>query len=233
MLNTIVADTLCEIADELEKADDVKAAAQKILQEIATKHARIIFNGDNYTEEWVAEAEKRGLPNIRSTYESLTACPLRGARRAVRASTAFSPKEELHARTEILLERYSKEINIEALTMLNMAKRQILPACCEYSAKLGKTVAAVTGAGVGAETQKKLLKRVCDLIATMESRIEALEKATAKAAGTHGAEKHAQSYREDVLPAMVALRQTADELETIVDARLWPLPTYAEMLFVR
>ncbi|MGE5293565.1 MAG: glutamine synthetase type III, partial [Solirubrobacterales bacterium] len=138
------------------------------------------------------------------------------------------------ARTEILLEGYSKQINIEAQTMLSMARRQILPVCCEFSGKLGKAVVAVSGAGVAAEPQKKLLKKVCDLIATMETKIEALEKATAKAAGAHGhAEKQAQSYREDVLPAMTALRQTADELETLVDAKLWPLPTYAEMLFVR
>ncbi|MEN6425721.1 MAG: glutamine synthetase III [Phycisphaerales bacterium] len=232
VLNTIVADVLSEIAEVLEKADDVKGAVQKILQDIAVKHARVIFNGDNYREEWVAEAARRGLPNIRSTWESLKDLPS-AEHVALFSRHGVLSKEELEARTEVLFDGYSKQINIEAQTMLSMAKRQILPACCEYSTKLGKAATAVSGAGVGAETQKKLLERVCKLIGTMDSRIEALEKATAKAAGNHGAEKHAQSCREEVLPAMAALRQTVDELETIVDARLWPLPSYAEMLFVR
>jgi len=109
----------------------------------------------------------------------------------------------------------------------------MLPACGEYSAKLGKAVSAVSGAGAAAETQKKLLDRVCSLIAVMDGRIEALEKTAAKAAGIDDAEKRARSCCEEVLPAMVALRQAVDELETIVDAKLWPLPSYAEMLFVQ
>jgi len=117
--------------------------------------------------------------------------------------------------------------------MLTMARRQILPACCEYSARLGQAVTAVSGAGVKADTQKSLLQRVCDLIVTLEANIEALDKARAKAASTQGHEHQAESYRNDVVPAMQALRAVADELETIVDARLWPLPTYAEMLFIR
>ena len=232
VLNTIVADTLSDIADVLEKADDPKAAAQKILQDNATKHARIVYNGDNYTEEWVAEAARRGLPNIRSTYEAVMAFPT-PEHVALFTKHGVLSQGEMLARTEILLEGYSKQINIEAQTMLNMAKRQILPACCEFAGKLGQSVTAVSGAGVSAEPQKKLLKKVSDLIAAMETKIEALEKAVAKAAGMHGAEKHAQSYHDDVLPAMAALRQTADELETLVEAKLWPLPTYAEMLFMK
>ncbi|HQI29134.1 MAG TPA: hypothetical protein PLT20_13690, partial [Sedimentisphaerales bacterium] len=232
VLNTIVADTLSDIADVLEKADDPKAAAQKILQDIATKHARIVYNGDNYTEEWVAEAARRGLPNIRSTYEAVMAFPT-PEHVALFTKHGVLSQGEMLARTEILLEGYSKQINIEAQTMLNMAKRQILPACCEFAGRLGQSVTAVSGAGVSAEPQKKLLKKVSDLIAAMETKIEALEKAVAKAAGMHGAEKHAQSYHDDVLPAMAALRQTADELETLVEAKLWPLPTYAEMLFMK
>ena len=232
VLNTIVADVLCEIADVLEKADDAKSAAQKILQDIAIQHARIVYNGDNYTEEWVAEAAKRGLPNIRSTYESLMSFPT-PEHVELFSRHGVLCKQETEARAELLLEGYSKQINIEARTMLSMTRRQILPACCEYSAKLGKAVAAVSGAGVSAETQKKLLERVCGLITMMDSRVEALEKATAKAAEIHDAENQAKSFREDVIPAMVVLRQTADELETIVDAKLWPLPSYAEMLYVQ
>jgi glutamine synthetase len=232
VLNTIVADALCDIADVLEKADDVKAAAQKILQDIAVKHARVVYNGDNYIEEWVAEAERRGLPNVRATYESLADIATE-EHVALFSKHGVLSKEELEAREELLFEGYSKQINIEALTTLSIAKRQILPACCEYSRRLGRAAVAVSGAGVSAETQTKLLKRLCDLITTMDSRIKALEKATAAAAGMHGAEKHAKSCREDVIPAMAALRDVADELEMLVDAKLWPLPTYAEMLFVR
>ncbi|MBN1360890.1 MAG: glutamine synthetase III [Sedimentisphaerales bacterium] len=232
VLNTIVADVLCDIADELEKAKDVKTTAQRILQDIAVKHARIVYNGDNYTEEWVAEAEKRGLPNIRSTVESLETIPSK-ENFALFSKHGVLTKHELKARTEVLLEVYSRQINIEALTMLSIAKRQILPACCEYSARLGQAVSAVSAAGVPAEAQTKLLKRLCELIATLETCIEALEKGVEKASGTKGTEKHAESYRADVVPAMAALRQVADELETMVDAKLWPLPSYAEMLFIR
>ena len=231
-LNTIVAEALSEIADELEKAGEVTAATQKILQDIATKHARVVFNGDNYSEEWTAEAARRGLPNIRSTVEALKTIPSK-ENFALFAKHGVLSEGELKARTEILFEAYSRQINVEALTMLNMARRQILPACIEYSARLGQAVAAVSGAGVNADTQKAMLKRVCDLITTLEIHIEVLDKARTKAAGTKGHEHQAQSYRDDMVPAMQALRVTADELETIVDARLWPLPTYAEMLFVR
>ena len=232
VLNTIVADVLCEIADELEKAKDIKATAQKILKDIATNHARVLYNGDNYTEEWVVEAEKRGLPNIRSTVDSLETIPSK-ENFALFSKHGVLTKPELKARTEILLEIYGRQINIEALTMLSIAKRQILPACCEYSTLLGQTVAAVSSAGIDAETQTKLLQRVCDLTTGLENGIEGLQAAVDKAAGTKGTSKQAQSYRDDVLPAMAELRQVADELETIVDAKIWPLPSYAEMLFMR
>jgi glutamine synthetase len=231
-LNTIVAETLSEIADELETNGDAKAAAQKILQDIAMKHTRIVFNGDNYTEEWTAEAARRGLPNIRSTVESLKTIPSK-ENVALFTKHGVLTEHELKARTEILLEVYSRQINVEALTMLAIARRQILPACCEYSAKLAQAVTAVSAAGVKADTQKALLTRVCDLIAALEAGIAALDQARTKAAETKGHEHQAESYRDDVVPAMQALRTAADELETLVDARLWPLPTYAEMLFVR
>ncbi|MCU0913551.1 MAG: glutamine synthetase III [Planctomycetes bacterium] len=231
-LNTIVAETLSEIADVLEKASDVPAAAQKILQDIATQHARIVFNGDNYSEEWAAEAARRGLPNIRAAVEALKTIPS-PQNIALFTKHGVLSENELRARTEIFLEVYSRQINVEAQTMLTMARRQILPACCEYSARLGEAVTAVSGAGVKAEAQKAMLQKVCDLIATLQTRIEALEKARAGAAGTKGHERQAEAYRTDVVPAMQALRVVADELEVLMDARLWPLPTYAEMLFVR
>ena len=232
VLNTIVADALSEIAAELEKARDVKATAQKILKEIATKHARILFNGDNYAAEWVTEAKKRGLPNIRSTVESLASIPSKENLTLFSKHGVLS-RQELKARTEILLEVYSQQINIEAQTMLSMAKRQILPCACEYSARLAGAVTAVSGAGGNAETQSKMLNRVCKLVTALEKGIEALDEATAKAAGTKSAEAQARRYANDVIPAMGTVRTASDELESLVDAKLWPLPIYAEMLFIR
>jgi glutamine synthetase len=232
VLNTIVADVLCEIADALEKADNVRTAAQKILREIATEHARIVFNGDNYSEDWVKQAESRGLPNVRSTVESVLSIPSKENTRLFSKHGVLSAGE-LKARTEILLEGYSRQINIEALTMVSIARREIFPCCCEYSARLGNAVSAVAGAGVDASTQIKVLKQICSSITVLEQRIETLSEAIAKAAATHETEAKAKSYRDDVLPAMGALRTVVDELETMVAADLWPLPTYAQMLFMR
>ncbi len=232
VLNTIVADILCDIADELEKARDAKIAAQKVLKDIAVKHARVLFNGDNYAAEWVTEAEKRGLPNIRSTVESLKGIPSKENLTLFSKHGVLS-KQELKARTEILLEVYSRQINIEAQTMLSMAKRQILPVACEYSGRLAASVAAISGVGASAETQSKMLTRVCELVTALEGGIAELEKATAKAAGMKSAEAQAESYTQNVVPAMNDVRTAADELETLIDAKLWPLPVYAEMLFVR
>ena len=232
VLNTIVADTLGEIADELEKASDVKAAAQDILKKIATDHKRIIFNGDNYTEEWVAEAAKRGLPNIISTVESLESI-MDPAHVAVFDKYNVLKPEELEARTEILLEAYSMSINIEAKTTLSMAKRQILPACIEYSNRLADTVGSLKAVGAEGKTQSALLAKVCGLIDTMSSAIESLEAAVAKAGDEGDSDKQARLFRDEVIPAAGAVRAAADELETIVDADIWPLPTYAEMLFMR
>lgn len=232
VLNTIVADALSRIAEELEKTDDASSAAQKLLRDIAVRHAKVVFNGDNYAPEWVTEAEGRGLPNIRSTVESLESI-LSKENIELFSRHGVLSEHELRARTEVLLEAYSMQINIEAETMLNMVKRQILPSCCAYSAQLGNAVAAVSSAGVGAETQTKMLKRVCELIAALERHTEALEKVTAQAASVEEPEAQAESYRDDVVPVMAAVRAAADELETVVDAKLWPLPVYAEMLFVR
>ena len=232
VLNTIVAEMLSEIADELEKAKNVKTTVQEILKRIATQHRRIIFNGDNYTEEWVEEAKKRGLPNIRSTVASLETI-MDKENVAVFKKHGVLTEAELHARAEILLEAYSMSINIEAKTMLNMAKRQILPACVKYSAMLGDAVGSVSSAGVDVQPQRELLESVCGLIATMKTNISELEKAVAATRKLADSTKQAGLFRDQVVPAMAALRQVADELEAIVDADLWPIPTYAEMLFVR
>jgi glutamine synthetase len=232
VLNTIVADVLAEIADELEKAGDVTTCAQGILKRIATEHSHVIYNGDNYTDEWVKEAKKRKLPNICSTVESLNTIMDEENVKVFERQNVLT-KAELQARTEILLEAYSMQINIEALTMLNMAKRQILPACVEYSSRLAGAVESIKSAGVSADTQKAMLEKLCGLISSLDEGVKKLEKDTGKAGEIAGVSKQAEYYREVVIEAMSKVRQAADQLEAIVDAELWPLPTYAEMLFLK
>ena len=231
-LNTIVADVLSEISDELEKAKDVENSIQKILRRIANEHKRIIYNGDNYVSEWTEEAQTRGLPNIRSTPESVGTI-MDKENVELFSKHGVLTKAELHARTEILYEIYSKTINIEALTTLHMAKRQILPAVAAYSGRLASIVVEINNAGMSVDTQKSMLEKVCGLISLLNRNIDELEKALTAVAGIKDVPKRATGCNKQVVPAMQAVRQAADELEKIVDKELWPLPTYAEMLFLK
>jgi glutamine synthetase len=232
ILNAIVADTLMEIADELEKSKNVTADAQKLLQRISRDHSRIVFNGDNYRPEWVQEAEKRGLPNIRSTVESIETIMEKDHVNVLARHHVLS-KDELHARTEILLENYSKTLNIEANTTLSIARRQILPACIEYCARLAASAGTVADAGVTCKAIRKELEKVSALVDELSDAIEVLEAAAAKAKTNGKVVQMARSYRDQVVGAMLAVRHAADTLETRVDDDLWPLPSYAEMLFLR
>ena len=225
VLNTMVADVLAEIADQLESASDVTVKAQEILKKIAIEHKKIIYNGDNYTEEWVAEAEKRGLPNLRNTVDGLK-CMTDKRIEELFVRNGVLSKVELHARHEILLERYCKDVNIEALTTLYIAKRQLLPAVLSYSGSLAGTVASAKGAGLNAEAAANAYNSVASLAAELQSAIAALEPIVEEA-------ESPESYRDLVIPAMNAVRKAVDSLEVMVDADIWPLPTYAEMLFVR
>ncbi|NLN76114.1 MAG: glutamine synthetase type III [Armatimonadetes bacterium] len=232
VLNTIVADVLGEIADELEKSTDVHAAAQALLQRIATQHKKIIFNGDSYAPQWEAEAERRGLLNIRNSVDGLR--PMLDTE----VETLFEKhgvlsKHELHARYEILLERYCKEINVEALTTLQMANRQIMPAAIEYSGKIADTVVAIKSAGASANSPRGILSDLCELIDTLQVNIIALKQAVRVASDIDAVTVQAEAYRDSVVPAMNSVREVVDQLENMVDASIWPLPTYAEMLFLR
>ncbi|NLH15908.1 MAG: glutamine synthetase type III [Phycisphaerae bacterium] len=231
-LNTIVADVLMEIADELEKSKEVKAAAMKILHRIANDHNRIVFNGDNYSEDWVKEASRRGLPNFRSTVESLSTILEKDNVAVYHRHSVLSPTE-LHARVEVFFENYSKAILIEAKTMLTMAKRQIMAAAVQYLGRLASSLAAVTSAGASSETLSTKIGAVDGMIKSLAESIEGLDSAVVKAISTGGAEKKAFVCHDLVVEAMKKLRSVADTLETVVDADLWPLPTYAEMLFLK
>ncbi len=229
-LNTIVAETLSRIADRLEKATDIDSEVQRIVTEIVKNHKRIIFNGNNYSDDWIKEAEKRGLPNIKSTVAAIKALATEKTATVYGKHQVLS-KTELHARYEIFLEGYAKTINIEALTMLDIAKRQILPASLKYAGKVAATIASVKNVSGTLVSAEKLLAELTMTIDSFSRNIEELAAALAKNGYGGDVFKYAEYYRDVVFVAMGKLRRDGDTLETLVDAALWPLPTYTDLLF--
>lgn len=233
VLNSIVADALSEIADRLEKASDFNAAVQELLQDIVKEHGRIIFNGNGYSEEWIEEAATRGLPNIPSTVESIPSLITEKSISLFTKHNVFS-EVELHSRYEILLEEYSKQINIEARTMIEMAKRQIIPAAIKFASELASSINAIKTASesVDVTVQTDLLTEVSSSLASFKTKLDALEKVTKEAAEIEGGSNvQAKFYRESVFASMGELRTVGDYIETLVDEVLWPIPTYGELLF--
>ena len=232
ILNTIVAEVLSEVADKLEKASDVSAELNAIVTDIVKKHKRVIFNGNGYSDEWVAEAEKRGLPNVKSTIEAAKSLITEKSIKVFEKHNVLS-KVELESRYEISLENYSKILNIEALATLEIAKRQILPAVINFSTSLADSINTIKATGVAADisVQSELLTKVSALTASVNKGIAALEASTEKAASTADSYDQAYAYRYDVFEKMEALRADVDALEVIVDSEFWPLPTYGELLF--
>ena len=232
-LNTIAAEILRQIADRLEKAKDFQAEVQKLLREIVKKHKKIIFNGNNYSDAWVEEAKERGLPNINSTVAAIQAM-IADKNVALFQEHEILTRHEMESRCEINLENYIKVINIEALTMLEMAKRQILPAVIKYAAMVADSINTIKKTGVKADisVQEELLKEVSSLAAAFRNNIAALEKAVTQAVGICGDTfGRACFYRDQVFVKMGALRATGDKLETLVDEDYWPMPTYGDLLF--
>lgn len=232
VLNTIVAETLSEIADHLQGSKDINGSLQTLLKKYAIEHEAVIFNGDNYSAAWAKEAAKRGLPNVRNCVDSINDM-IRPENVAVLVKHGTLPRGEIDARHEILLENYVKVINIEAKTMLSMARRQILPAVINFSADVADGVNSLKAAGVKPEAQIRLLKRLNEAAKRMEGAIDALAAAVETATAKGHADKKAAAFRDIVVPAMVKLRAISDDIEPVVGADYWPLPTYAEMLFSR
>ena len=234
VLNTIVADVLGEIAEKLEAAgsDNVAATVQSILKEYAIEHERIVFNGDGYSEQWHKEAEKRGLPNLKDTVEALM-CLKDEKNIGVFERQNVLSRSELAARQEILFEQYASVVNIEALAVMSISKRQILPAVMLYAGELANSINSIKQTGLEPNAQMKQLEKVNEYIGKLATSIDALEQTTAKAIKIDDVEHKAVFYRDEVLPLMNNTRAAADMLEFIVDAEMWPLPTYADMLFVR
>ena len=231
-LNAIVAEAFCEAADILEKADDFDMAVHDLIKKYLSEHQRIIFNGDGYSDEWVAEAERRGLPNIKSmvaAVETLT------TDKSVKLFERFGifTKAELESRAEVLYETYAKTINIEALTMVDMASKQIIPAVITYATELAASINEVTAALPDADVsvQTELLTETQALLSDTKVALAKLTDVQAKGAAMPDGKEQAEYYRDVVKTAMDELRAPVDKLEMIVDKEIWPLPSYGDLMF--
>ncbi len=230
-INTIVAETLDEIASRLEKAADKTAESQTIIREIATEHARVIFNGNGYSREWVDEARRRGLPNIGNTVDALKAFVTERSL-SLFEKYAVLTREELHSRYEIYVEQYAKQINIEGRTAVNMCRKQYIPAVIEFVNGLAETVARIKHAGAfDASVSEALLGKALAKLSSVDVNLVLLEKALDRAASEEGVTKKAEICRDEVVTALAGLRTDVDALETIMPRDLWPVPSYEDILF--
>ncbi len=230
VLNTIVAEAFADACDVIEKSDDFELAVHDLIKGYATENQRIVFNGDGYSEAWVEEAERRGLPNIRSMVEAIPAIT---ADKAVALFERFGvfTKAELESRAEIRYESYAKAINIEARTMIDMASKQFLPTFIKYTKTLADTVNTVKAAGADASVQLDCLNQVTELMGETKSALDTLVRVTNEAAAKEEGSVQANFYHTDVFPAMEALRAPIDKLEMIVDKEAWPMPSYGDLMF--
>ena len=229
-LNAIVAEAFCEAADRLEGAEDFELAVHDLIKEYMTEHQRIIFNGNGYAPEWEEEAKRRGLPNIPSMVEAVDTLITPKAIQLFEKFGIFT-EAELHSRAEILYETYAKTINIEALTMIDMANKQIIPAVMRFSKSLADTTLAIQAAGGDATVSLELLKEVTGKLTEMKEAAKQLLAVETKASSMERGKEQAFCYYREVMAAMNALRNPADELEKLVDKEYWPFPTYADLLF--
>ena len=233
VLNTIVAEAITQIAEKLEKTKDLKKDAMKLVGEIFAAHKRVVYNGNGYIDEWVAEAERRGLPNITNMVDSTKAIVSK-KNMAVLAKHGVLDKNECESRYEILLEQYSKTIMIEALTCLDMGRKQILPAVLSYQGTLASSAMEVSNCNKAAsKTVTKLFNQITPDIDALDAALNTLDAAITKVEGAHGVDsfKHASMFRDTVCPAMLAVREVADKLELYVDEEYWPFPTYGDIFF--
>ena len=232
VLNTIVAEELKQFADELEQADNFSEAMNALVKKTISEHKRIIFNGNGYSEEWQAEAEQRGLLNLRSTVDALPAL-IKEKNIKVFSDHRVYSESEVVSKYEILLENYSKIINIEALTMMDMVSKQYIPAISVYTSELSNAVAAkqAIGANIDCAAEIDLITRLSDLLAKIYATVNQLSGIERKAAATTDAYKQARTYHDEVITAMEQLRTYVDTAETITAADYWPVPSYGDLIF--
>ena len=231
-LNAIVAEALCQAADQLEASTDFEADCLKLIYDNMAQHRRIIFNGNSYSEEWVQEAARRGLPNLPSLVDAV---PALTTQKAVDLFTRFGiyTKEELEARAEIMYETYIKVIKIEANTMIHMAAKHYIPSVITYTTRLAQSISAVSAACPDADlsVQRKLLKQVSEYLADASQALEQLKPLMGRVDSIEDIKEMALAYHDAVVPAMDALRYPIDDLELIVDKSIWPVPTYGDLMF--
>jgi len=233
VLNTIVSEILSQFADELEKAKDFDKAVWDLIRKNVADHKKIIFNGNGYSDEWLAESARRGLPNITSTVASVPALTTDESVRIFEKHHVLN-KIELHSRAEITYENYIKVINIEARTMIDMTAKQIIPAVIHFTTDIAKSIHAIKSVSdkISVSVQEELLMKVSLKLSETDAALKALELANTKAAAFKGdIADQAAFYRDNVFTAMSALRTPADELEMMVDQEDWPFPTYGDLLY--
>ena len=230
-INTAVAKVLSEFADELEGAEDFNSALNALIRKTIRAHKRILFNGNGYGEEWYREAERRGLPNYKTTPDALAHLLDEKNVRLFTTMKIFS-ETELKARHEILEENYAKIINIEALTMIEMLSRDILPAVSEYARLLSDNLIAQKNAlGEVPIYEERTLRKILSLKNTVYKKLTALETSYEKVSVISDPTERAEAFRDHVIPKMEKAREATDELETMVSRDCWPYPSYGELLF--
>ena len=231
-LNAIVAEALCDAADVLEQAPDFSSACSQLIHENMARHQRIIFNGDGYSDAWVAEAARRGLPNLASLVDAV---PALTTEKAVRLFTKFGiyTQSELEARAEIMYETYIKVTKIEANTMIHMASKHYIPTVISYTTRLAQSITSVSAACPEADlsVQRKLLTQISDYLSQASCALEQLKPLMERVDSIPGVKEMALAYRTAVVPAMDALRYPIDALELLVDKSAWPVPTYGDLMF--
>ncbi len=229
-LNTIVAEAFCEAADRIEASDNIEKAVHDLIKEYMTAHRRIIFNGDGYSEAWVREAARRGLPNIDNMVDTVEVLTKDKSVKLFERFGIFT-KAELESRAEILYETYSKTINIEAKTMLAMAKQQIIPAVLKFQKSLAETIYYTREIAMDDSVSTELFSNMTALLTETKKAVDELQKVTDTAVTLPDGKEKATYYRDKVTTAMKTLRTPVDKLEMIVDKDIWPMPTYADLIF--
>ncbi|MBQ0059670.1 MAG: glutamine synthetase type III, partial [Lachnospiraceae bacterium] len=230
VLNAIVAEAFNEACDALEGAEDFESALHAYVKDLFATHQRIVFNGNGYSDEWVAEAERRGLPNITSMVDAIPAlCDEKSV--ALFTKLKIFTAAELESRVEIKYEGYSKSINIESQTAQWVASKSLIPAIIGYAGELGKDMAALAAVGVDVSFQKDMVTEMLECAKEAKVALDKLKAVTDEALAMPEGRDQAVAYRDNVIPAMEALRAPIDQAEMLVGRKYWPMPSYAELLF--
>ncbi len=230
VLNTIVAEAFCEACDYIEAAEDKEMAIHDLIEKYFMEHEKIVFDGNGYSDEWVKEAERRGLPNLKTMVDAIPALTTEKAVALFEKFGVFT-RAELESRAEIQYETYAKVINIEAKSMIDIASKQLIPAAMKYTKELADTVIAVKACDVDASVQTEILKETSQLLADAKEALVKLVNLEAEGEKLGRGKEQAEFFNHEVVPAMDALRKPIDQLEMIVAKDMWPMPSYGDMIF--